>query len=340
VVPAFNEEAGIREGLSGFANQQYPLCELIVVDDGSSDLTAVLAEDDRFRVLRMPQNGGKVAALNAGLAEARGEIIVFSDGDSRLDSTAVVRLVSHFSDPKVGAVAGCIVPKRRSGLLARWQTVEYALGQFILKPAQLGAGGSVLVCPGPVCAFRRDLLISLGGFTPRTLVEDFDATIRVIRAGHRVAFEPDAIAYTDTPACWRDLARQRLRWSRGYLQICRVHADLGHARCERWAGRFWLPYQLLIGFGVPAADVAGLLLLGTVFAVSTTPAAVAEYVALGLLVLELIAVIQSVCALSLAKCRDPLTWLAACLAKPFNAFLTLVRLQAMAVELARRPNTW
>lgn len=341
IVPAFNEQDGIQTCISALLAQDYPLLEILVVDDGSADLTAALVEGTPVRLVRMPANGGKAAALNAGLAAARGTVVVCSDGDSRLDRLAVSRLVAHFADPAVGAVAGLIVPEEGPGLLGAWQSIEYLFGQVIVKEAQIGAGGSVLLGPGPVTAFRRDTLLALGGFTDRTLAEDFDATLAVLAQGRRVAYEPAAVAYTDVPRDWRTLCRQRLRWSRGHLQVFHVWHDHVLRRGAGWSGNFWLPYYALVGIALPMVEpllvlaVLGMFLAHPGLAAASLPGALGAA-----LLLELLTIGQLAVALAVAGERRPRLWLAALLSRPFMLVLAWTRLRAVLHTLRGRARAW
>ncbi len=105
LIPAFNEQEMILDAIGGALAQDYPDFEVIVLDDGSTDLTPHLAATTAVRLLRHEQNRGKAAALNSGLAVARGDVIVTSDADGYLDPQAVSHLVARLSDPAVAAVA-------------------------------------------------------------------------------------------------------------------------------------------------------------------------------------------------------------------------------------------
>jgi len=84
VIPAFNEETRLAKTLPvvlDYLRAQFERFELLVIDDGSTDQTAVIAETVGARVLRLPVNTGKGAAVRAGMLAASGEIVLFSDAD-------------------------------------------------------------------------------------------------------------------------------------------------------------------------------------------------------------------------------------------------------------------
>jgi cellulose synthase/poly-beta-1,6-N-acetylglucosamine synthase-like glycosyltransferase len=182
LIPAFNEQATILDAIEGALAQDYPEFEVIVIDDGSTDLTPHLTAGTSARLVRHERNIGKAAALNWGLAAAKGEVIVMSDADGYLDPKAIERLATHLSDPCVAAVAGQVRLFHPEGPIRRFQIVDYAYAQSLVKEGQYATTGTVLVAPGPVSAFRADVLREFGGVPSDTLTEDFDLTLQIIAA--------------------------------------------------------------------------------------------------------------------------------------------------------------
>jgi cellulose synthase/poly-beta-1,6-N-acetylglucosamine synthase-like glycosyltransferase len=134
IVPAFNEGAMIHAVLESLLAIDYPSFEVLVIDDGSSDETFLRAlpfqhrrPEVECRVLAKP-NGGKFDALNHGIAQARGEIVVCIDGDSILHCDALKRCVAHFADPRIGAVAGNVRVANRASPWSALQALEYIAG--------------------------------------------------------------------------------------------------------------------------------------------------------------------------------------------------------------------
>jgi poly-beta-1,6 N-acetyl-D-glucosamine synthase len=265
VVPAYNEAAGIEAAVTSLASNRYPYFEVIVIDDGSTDdtaeRTAALIAQQRWSHVRLirQMNGGKPAALNTGIAAARGDIIVTVDGDTVFDPDALAALVQPFSDPAVGAASGNTKVANRGGLIGRWQHLEYVIG-FNLDRRFQDLAGCMPTVPGAIGAFRRDALASVGGVSNDTLAEDTDLTMAMHRAGWSVAYEPRAVAWTEAPGRLSDLWKQRYRWSYGTLQAVWKHR---HAVVERGAsgrlGRIGLPYlvvfQVALTLVAPVVDV-------------------------------------------------------------------------------------
>jgi peptidoglycan/xylan/chitin deacetylase (PgdA/CDA1 family)/glycosyltransferase involved in cell wall biosynthesis len=247
IIPAYNEEVGIAAAVRSVSVSDYPDLEILVVDDGSTDDTALAVEELELpgvRVLRQP-NQGKAVALNTGIAAARGEVLVLVDGDTVFARDTVRQLIRGMSDPAVGAVAGNTKVGNRRGLIGKWQHVEYVLG-FNLDRRMFDVLQCMPTVPGAIGAFRRSALDRVGGVPSDTLAEDTDLTIAICRAGYLVRYQPDAIAWTEAPSSLGELWRQRYRWCFGTLQAMWKHR---HAVLERGQagkiGRRGLPNLLL-----------------------------------------------------------------------------------------------
>ncbi|MGW0368517.1 glycosyltransferase [Streptomyces coeruleorubidus] len=253
LVPAYNEEAGIGSTLRSLLDSTHRELQVVVIDDGSSDRTADIAEnmgDARVEVVRQP-NSGKAAALNTGLAHARYDIVVMVDADTVFEPDAIERIVQPLAHPAVGAVSGNTKVGNRRSLLARWQHLEYVFG-FNLDRRMFEVLECMPTVPGAIGAFRRDAVIGVGGVSEDTLAEDTDLTMALWRAGWRVLYEESAVAWTEVPTTLRQLWRQRYRWCYGTLQAMWKHrgALLGMGPAGRF-GRRGLTYLALFQVALP-----------------------------------------------------------------------------------------
>jgi GT2 family glycosyltransferase len=226
IIPAHNEEKVIADTVQRILDSDYPLAQIIVVDDGSTDGTAAVvrdrfADDKRVALITVP-NGGKAKAINAGLERARGDVVVALDADTQFEKATIARLARWFADPEIGAVAGNAKVGNRINMLTRWQALEYITAQNLERRA-LSAVDCITVVPGAVGAWRRGALVKLGGFPGDTLAEDQDLTIAIQKAGYKAVFDAEAVAWTEAPATIRTLARQRFRWSFGTLHCFWKH---------------------------------------------------------------------------------------------------------------------
>ena len=263
IIPAFNEERVIVASVARVLGSDYPALELIVADDGSSDATsAVVARafgnDPRVTLLTL-RNGGKASALNRALHRATGEVVIALDADTQFEEATIRRLARWFADRRIGAVAGDARVGNRVNLVTRWQAVEYISAQNLERRALAGFDAMTVV-PGAVGAWRRAALEAVGGYPEDTLAEDQDLTIAIQRAGWRVTYDPQAVAWTEAPESFRGLAKQRYRWAFGTLQCLWKHRGALWTRRARGLALVGLPQAWLfqIGFAAisPLIDLA------------------------------------------------------------------------------------
>lgn len=224
VVPAYNESKGIAEAVRSLANGDHPVIEVIVVDDGSTDDTAVVVESlnlPNVRVIRT-RNRGKPAALNLGVTWASHDIIVMVDGDTIFEKQSIRMLVQPLASTEVGAVAGNVKIGNRATMVARFQHLEYVIG-FNLDRRFYDTLHCMPTVPGAIGAFRRSAIVDVGGISGETLAEDTDLTMAICRAGWHVVYEEKARAWTEAPTTIRQLWKQRYRWSYGTMQAMWKH---------------------------------------------------------------------------------------------------------------------
>jgi cellulose synthase/poly-beta-1,6-N-acetylglucosamine synthase-like glycosyltransferase/peptidoglycan/xylan/chitin deacetylase (PgdA/CDA1 family) len=230
LIPAYNEEKVIERTVRAVLASDYPDLRVIVIDDGSHDRTLELARNafadeeasGQVIILTKP-NAGKAEALNFGLEHLRDEeIFVGIDADTVIARHAVSRLVPHFLNPNVAAVAGNAKVGNRVNLWTRWQALEYITSQNFERRA-LNTLGAVSVVPGAIGAWRTSAVREAGGYETDTVAEDADLTMALLRRGYRVEYEDLALAYTEAPINANGLMRQRFRWSFGILQSVWKH---------------------------------------------------------------------------------------------------------------------
>lgn len=265
LVPAYNEAENVKATvLSVLQNTRIPQ-EVLVINDGSTDDTELYAREleqqfpDKVRVITVP-NGGKATALNVGVRETRGDLVVAIDGDTILDRYCIEHVVAPFGDANVGAVAGKIVAANARTLMERFQVLEYLVGQNLEKMV-LGEIGALAVVPGAIGAWRRDALLHADCFSKDTLVEDQDLTLAILANGLQVRYAPGAIAYTEVPKTLRSFYLQRFRWTYGTFQcLWKYRMHLLSDRQYR-LGLIALPYSLMFNAVLP---LLSLVLLVTV----------------------------------------------------------------------------
>jgi len=262
IVPAYNEASVIVPTVEGILASDYTNMEVIIINDGSKDDTLGVAQrrftnETRVRIIDIA-NGGKANALNTGISQATGDIVVALDADTQFEPDAIARLVRWFDDEKIGAVAGNAKVGNRINMVTRWQALEYISAQNLERRA-LAALGTLTVVPGAIGAWRRTALEALGGFGGDTLAEDQDLTIAMQKAGYRVLFDASAIAWTEAPATFGGLQKQRFRWSYGTLQCLWKHRDTTLRPRYGVLGMIALPqvwlFQIVLTALAPLADL-------------------------------------------------------------------------------------
>ncbi len=228
LIPAYNEESVIVETVNSVLLSDLKDIHVIVVDDGSSDKTPELLQanfgrNEAVQIIHQA-NHGKAAALNNALLHARTDIVVTIDADTEIEPDAIRKLLRHFSDPTVAAVAGNVKVGNRSRWLTRWQALEYVTSQNMEKRA-FDLLNCITVVPGALGAWRRKAIEDGGGITADTVAEDADLTIAIRRLGWRITYDEEAIAWTEAPETPGALIRQRFRWTFGTLQSFWKHAN-------------------------------------------------------------------------------------------------------------------
>ncbi len=266
LIAAYNEAPVIVRTISAVLASREPPLEVIVVDDGSGDATAEVVEqafghEPRVRLIQQ-RNSGKATALNRAITASRGELLVCLDADTLFTPETLGRLVAHFDEPRVGAVAGNVKVGNRINVWTRWQALEYITSQNLDRRAY-ALLDAITVVPGAVGAWRRSAVAAVGGFQADTLAEAMDLTWRLRRAGWRIENETGAHGFTEAPDSLETLYRQRFRWSFGTLQCLWKHRPaLGRVG---WFGRLALPtlwvFQIAFPILSPIIDLQVLVTL-------------------------------------------------------------------------------
>ncbi|HLI77290.1 MAG TPA: glycosyltransferase, partial [Acidobacteriaceae bacterium] len=263
LIPAYNEEKVIERTIRSVLASTYKNMRIVVIDDGSKDATFEVATEtarkrdaeDRVTVLTKP-NGGKAEALNFALQNLEEEIYIGIDADGVIAHDAIARMIPHFANPHIGAVAGNAKVGNRVNLWTRWQALEYITSQNFERRA-LDLFDVVMVVPGAIGAWRTAAVKAGGCYAPDTVAEDADLTMNLLEQGYAVIYEDQALAFTEAPVDANGLARQRFRWSFGILQAIFKHKAAIRNRVAM--GLFALPniliFQVLLPLLSPLIDL-------------------------------------------------------------------------------------
>lgn len=216
--------------------------------------------------LELIKNGhqGKAHALNAGISASTGEIVVNIDSDVVISPTCVRAIASSFRrNPEMGAATGnieidweliesrdrdgnlildedgAIVPKRLGPVehfLARSQFLEY-LCSFDLGRRSQAQTKTMYTLAGACSAFRRSVIEAGALYSNITVSEDTDVTFDLHKQGVTIGFVEDAKVYIEPSIDWDDLYAQRVRWTRGQLEVCGLNEELiGKRTCGAFSG--------------------------------------------------------------------------------------------------------
>lgn len=306
LVPAYNEESLIVETIQTYLSLPQEKKEIIVVDDGSHDKTMNLLKimfqlhrseepsgrlyksitHPELKVVEAPR-GGKATALNYGMRFAQYDLVCTMDADTIPTARGVEACLRAFGkDSKLVACGGVMqvlnssvlkdnspLKERTRNWLTSFQRIEY-LRTFVCERLGWSFLGSTILISGAFCMVKKEAIQKIGGFSPRSITEDFDLIVRLRRVfrgrNHHFKILPITTCYTQAPETIKHLSKQRMRWQMGLVQTLFQNGSLflhpGHGTLGLFAiPYFWLveafsPVMSLIAYvGVPFALINGWL---------------------------------------------------------------------------------
>lgn len=216
IVAAYNEEHHIQAKLRNTLELDYPAgrMEFLLGLDAPTDSTAAVAasvQHPSVRLFNFEERRGKLAVINDLIQRTTADIIVFSDANTTIERDCLRRLVRHFADSDVGAVCGEVRVVDREGnprLESLYWKFEVAL-KFVENRLNCVLGAN-----GPVYAIRRELY----NLNRHWIVEDFQIPMEIRFAGHRVVYDPEAIAVEEAAPTLKDEFRRKVRIGAGDFQ--------------------------------------------------------------------------------------------------------------------------
>jgi len=227
------------------------------------------------------RNGGKADSLNAGLNVCRNDLVVSIDADSIMEPDALLKMVKPFMEAKEKRVIGaggviriansCEIsdghiqkinlPKK---FLPRAQVMEYTRAFLMGRMAWSELDGLLLIS-GALGMFDREIVISAGGYSTKTVGEDMELVVRIRRymaennLDYDVVYIPDPLCWTEVPSSIKVLARQRSRWTRGTMETLFTHRVLFFNGKYGKLGLLGYPYWLLFEYLAPIIEFLGIL---------------------------------------------------------------------------------
>jgi peptidoglycan-N-acetylglucosamine deacetylase len=246
LLPAHNEERVIAETIESLLASDYKgKMEIIVINDGSTDRTEEVVKkmQKRYKNIRLfrTEHVGKARALNFGAKKAKYDYLLFLDADSIVEKETIKEIVKPLQHERIAASSGQVRVKMTKNPLTWFQDFEYILSSGWRYLCSLIDAVSVL--PG-FFAIKKKVFLEIGGFSAETLTEDFDITLSLKKKGYEAAVNPKAVMYTTPPLTLKQLARQRIRWGRGNIQVLKKHRDMLFSSRHKLLGYYILPTHL------------------------------------------------------------------------------------------------
>lgn len=216
IVAAYNEEGVMEEKIHNCLSLGYPKekLEFVFVTDGSTDGTAGIVQQHRqIRHMHSDERKGKIAAVHRAMDTVTSDVVVFTDANTFLNAEALLNICRHYSDEKVGAVAG---EKR---VYAEAGNATAGEGFYWKYESKLKTWDSelysVVGAAGELFSIRTSLYRPVPA---NTILDDFMISLLVCRGGYRVIYEPEAYATESASQNVTEELKRKIRIAAGGLQ--------------------------------------------------------------------------------------------------------------------------
>ncbi len=231
IIPTYNRKDELETLLHSLSTQTFPAnhCEIIVVDDGSTDGTPewFLEHKDRFNLpisFFAQVRGGPGAARNAGMEKAKGDLFAFTDTDCIAQPEWLTSLIKPFSSEKVGAVGGSEIINDNDPLLMR--CFHYLMTAPLTTGGLRGKRGKRLANFYPRTfnmAISREVYQETGGFKPLFQAEDIELSYRIKQKGFKLVYEASARVYHKRRSTVAQFVRQLFNMGKARVTLARLH---------------------------------------------------------------------------------------------------------------------
>ena len=278
IIAARDEEKNIKKRLKNLVDQNYPAekIEIIIVSDGSQDSTNKIVRQfgEQYEDIKVQKvvlidyspGRGKPYALNMGVIQANGEIIVFTDARQRFQKNAVQNLVKNFSDPKVGAVSGELILTNENDA-SKVEMGAYWKYEKLIRKSE-SQFDSVVGATGAIYAIRKE------HYTPipeSILLDDVLIPMKVVLKGYRVVFESTAIAYDHISQNTQQEWRRKIRTLAGNWQLVSMFRELILPMKNRIYFEYYSHkiFRLIVPFTLPIIFILGMVQNGLIYSILT-----------------------------------------------------------------------
>lgn len=230
LIPAYNEEAMIAHTIRSCLEQTRLPNRIIVIDDMSTDRTAeiVMSFSRAFPNVMLLKNNvkrGKAGGINYALNHITEDIVMVIDADTFLHPEYCENMIRALRFYDAAAATGYVIPYTERGNPSPFmlhRAYAYIYGHEIEKRAQESING-MIVLAGCAAAYKRKVLLELGGMPLETIVEDMDLSWRFVENGYKTIYTKNAFAFTDEPENFRAYRTQLDRWYGGFFECLHAH---------------------------------------------------------------------------------------------------------------------
>jgi len=252
MIMSYNEAKVIEKKIKNSLELDYPKdkLEIFVVDSASNDGTQDIVKkySKEVRLIEQSERKGKASAINYGMKYASGEIIMITDSNAMMNKQAIKKIARHFSNKRVGGVCGRFEARDiRDTSIGAGGNIYWKIERFLRQNESMI--DSAIHMSGEITAFRKGVINKVD---ESSLSEDFDMAIRIRKAGYRIIYEPEAIAYEPAPENVKDLLTQKKRITIGTWQELIKHKKVMFNPRYGWYGLVILPshklFQVLTPF--------------------------------------------------------------------------------------------
>lgn len=217
-VPCFNNAATLKRAVESIKAQTYPVDEILVIDDSSTDASREIASSLSVELVPLPAHAGRGAVRACAMEGARNDLVLSLDASKELPGWFLERAITHLDDTQVAAVFGRIQPASVSTTVDRWSARHLfkcqQMHRLDRKASLITAGALV----------RKPLVLKAGNFDrSMTQAEDRDLGRRLLAMGYDVVFDPDLEARCLTSATLSRALERYWRWN--FLPERPVSAD-------------------------------------------------------------------------------------------------------------------
>ena len=208
-IPAYNNEATIKDAINSLKNQSYKIEDIFIIDDGSSDQTAHIAQNCGIKVVFNYENMGRGFTRSKAMSLAKHDIVVCCDATNELDHNFVWDGITAFNDDSVASVFGKITSKTTRGIVNQWRSTH-----LFKEKADYGTGfkkSNLFITYGTIV--RKTHILNVGNFNPKLRhSEDEDLGERLIQNGYSLLSNHDLIVNCNVENSLLEVLERYWRW--------------------------------------------------------------------------------------------------------------------------------